>query len=229
MKLFSVLYMSSSSLFLFSTSSWRFLSSSDFSSASLTILSTSSLDSPLEASTLIFCSFCVARSLAETWSMPSASMSNVTSTCGIPLAEGGMPSSMNLASVLLSAAICLSPWSTWISTEVWLSSAVVNTWLFFVGIVVFLSIIFVITPPRVSIPSDSGVTSSRRTSLTSPPSTAPCMAAPIATTSSGLMPLWGSFPKKSVTTFWTSGILVEPPTSITSSMSPALTPASLSA
>ena len=33
-------------------------------------------------------------------------------------------------------------------------------------------------------------------SLTSPPSTPPWIAAPIATTSSGLMPLCGSLPKK---------------------------------
>ena len=45
----------------------------------------------------------------------------------------------------------------------------------------------VITPPSVSTPSDSGVTSSRSTSFTSPCSTPPWIAAPIATTSSGLM------------------------------------------
>ena len=44
-------------------------------------------------------------------------------------------------------------------TAGWLSSAVENTWLFLVGIVVFFSINFVDTPPSVSIPSDRGVTS----------------------------------------------------------------------
>ena len=50
-------------------------------------------------------------------------------------------------------------------------------------------------------PKDKGATSNRSTSLTSPDKTAPCIAAPRATTSSGLIPLWGSLPKKSLTTF----------------------------
>ena len=49
-------------------------------------------------------------------------------------------------------------------------------------------------PPLVSMPSDSGVTSSSRTSLTSPLSTPACRLAPTATTSSGLTPLLGSLP-----------------------------------
>ena len=52
------------------------------------------------------------------------------------------------------------------------------------------------TPPSVSMPSDSGVTSSSSTSLTSPFSTPPWIAAPTATTSSGLTPRCGSRPKK---------------------------------
>ena len=56
-------------------------------------------------------------------------------------------------------------------TAVWLSSAVENTWVALVGMVVFLSISRVITRPRVSMPRDSGVTSSSSTSLTSPDST----------------------------------------------------------
>src|ERR1700733_11026 len=62
--------------------------------------------------------------------------------------------------------------------------------------VVLRSISLVMTPPSVSIPSDSGVTSSKRTSLTSPCSTPAWIAAPIATTSSGLTPLCGSRPKQ---------------------------------
>ncbi len=80
-------------------------------------------------------------------------------------------------------------------TALWLSSAVENTWLFLVGIVVLRSISRVNTPPSVSMPSDSGVTSSSSTSFTSPVSTAPCTAAPIATTSSGLTLRAGSLPK----------------------------------
>jgi hypothetical protein len=58
-------------------------------------------------------------------------------------------------------------------TAGWLSAAVEKTWLFFVGMVVFFSMSLVMTPPSVSIPRDSGVTSSSRTSLTSPVRTPP--------------------------------------------------------
>ena len=100
--------------------------------------------------------------------MPLASMSNVTSICGTPRGAGGMPTRSNWPSSLLSAAISRSPWLTRMVTAFWLSSAVENTWLFLVGIVVLRSIRRVNTPPSVSMPSDSGVTSSSRTSLTSP-------------------------------------------------------------
>ena len=72
--------------------------------------------------------------------IPFASMSNVTSICGMPRGAGGMPTSWNLPSVLLNAAISDSPWSTCTSTEGWLSSAVVNVSDFFVGMVVLRSI-----------------------------------------------------------------------------------------
>ena len=52
-----------------------------------------------------------------------------------------------------------------------MSSAVVNTSVRRVGMVVLRSMSLVITPPLVSMPSDSGVTSRSRTSLTSPFST----------------------------------------------------------
>ena len=78
----------------------------------------------------------------------------------------------------------------------WLSTAVENTCDLRAGMVVFLSMILVKTPPAVSTPRDSGVTSSSRTSFTSPLSTPPWMAAPMATTSSGLTPLCGSLAKK---------------------------------
>ena len=44
---------------------------------------------------------------------------------------------------------------------------------FFVGIVVLASINLVITPPIVSIPKESGVTSNNNTSFTSPVKTPP--------------------------------------------------------
>ena len=95
-------------------------------------------------------------------------MSKVTSICGIPLGAPGIPTNSKFPNNLLSVAISLSPCKTLIETAGWLSSAVENTWLFLVGIVVFFSISFVDTPPSVSIPKDKGVTSNRRTSFTSP-------------------------------------------------------------
>jgi hypothetical protein len=56
-------------------------------------------------------------------------------------------------------------------TAGWLSSAVEKVCANLVGMVVFLAIILVITPPRVSMPKDSGVTSSNNTSVRSPDNT----------------------------------------------------------
>ena len=156
-------------------------------------------------------------------------MSKVTSICGTPRGAGGMFISWNLPSVLLYCAISRSPWSTWISTDVCPSSAVEKTSPLRVGMVVLRSISFVITPPLVSMPRDSGVTSSSSTSLTSPRSTPPWMAAPTATTSSGLTPRCGSLPTTSRTFSCTAGMRVMPPTRITSPMSDADRPASFSA
>ncbi|OPY06325.1 MAG: hypothetical protein A4E67_01531 [Syntrophaceae bacterium PtaB.Bin038] len=161
--------------------------------------------------------------------MPLASMSKVTSICGTPRGAGGIPTSSKRPSVLLSAAMARSPWSTWMLTAGWLSAAVEKIWLLRVGIVVFFSMSFVCTPPSVSIPRERGVTSSSSTSFTSPASTPAWIAAPTATTSSGLTPLWGSFPKISRTFCWTRGMRVMPPTRITSSMSFGVSPASFRA
>ena len=161
--------------------------------------------------------------------MPLASMSKVTSICGTPRGAGGRSTSWNLPSVLLYMAISRSPWSTWISTDGWLSSAVVNTSERLVGMVVLRSMSRCMTLPLVSMPSDSGVTSRSRTSFTSPFSTPACTAAPMATTSSGLTPLWGSLPVSDWTRSWMAGIRVEPPTSTTWSMSDLLRPASVMA
>jgi len=143
----------------------------------------------LEAVIVICCSFPVLLSFAVTLTIPLASISNVTSICGTPLGAAGIPSRTNLPSVVFPDALSLSPCNTWISTDVWPSAAVENTWDFLTGIVVFLSIIFVQIPPNVSIPSESGVTSSNNKSLTSPPNTPAWIAAPIATHSSGFIPL----------------------------------------
>ena len=93
----------------------------------------------------------------------------------------------------------------------------------------FFSISGVATPPRVSIPSVSGVTSSKSTSVTSPARTAAWMDAPMATASSGFTSRRASFLKKSATFFPTSGIRVWPPTRITSLISETFRPASFSA
>ena len=95
---------------------------------------------------------------------------------------------------MLSLAIGLSPWRTWISTAVWLFSAVEKTWDLETGIVVFLGTSGVITPPKVSIPNVKGVTSNNTISLTSPANTPAWIAAPTATTSSGLTDWFGSLP-----------------------------------
>src|SRR5438132_1214753 len=158
--------------------------------------------------------------------MPFASMSKVTSIWGTPRGAGGMPTRSKWPSDLLSAAISRSPCRTLIVTAVWPSAAVEKIWLFLVGMVVLRSISRVNTPPSVSMPRVSGVTSSSRTSFTSPFNTPPWIAAPTATTSSGFTPLCGSLPKNSRTSWMTLGIRVMPPTSTTSSTSLAVTPAS---
>ncbi len=83
----------------------------------------------------------------------------------------------------------------------------------------------VFIPPRVSIPNVSGVTSSNRTSFTSPLIIPPWMAAPNDTASSGWTDLSGDNLVISLTISWTFGIRVLPPTKITLSI--CLTLASL--
>ena len=228
-KLFSVEWMRASAWFLASTSSARLRSSSAWDSASFTICSISSSESPPEAWMRIECSLPVALSCAATFTRPLASISKVTSIWGMPLGAGGIPTKLNWPSNLLSMAISRSPWNTRMVTASWLSSAVEKIWLFFVGIVVLRSIKRVKRPPLVSIPRDSGVTSRRRTSFTSPCRTPPWIAAPIATTSSGFTPLLGSLPKKDFTVSVIFGIRVIPPTRTISSTSPAFRPASFRA
>ena len=107
-----------------------------------------------------------------------------------------------------------------------MSAAVVKIWLFFTGMVVLRSMSLVITPPMVSMPRDRGVTSSSSRSFTSPVNTPPWRAAPMATHSSGLMPLKPSLPVSFFTMSWTAGIRLEPPTISTLAMSLPLRPAS---
>ncbi len=189
---FSVWCSSDSAELRISASSLRLRSSSACASASFIIRSMSSLGRPEPPVIVIDCSLPVPRSFAATCTMPLASMSNVTSICGTPRGAGGRPVSSNVPSFLLYAAISRSPWNTWISTEGWLSSAVVKISERLVGMVVLRSMRRVMIPPLVSMPSESGVTSRSRTSLTSPLRTPACSEAPMATTSSGFTPLLGS-------------------------------------
>ena len=85
-------------------------SSAECDSASLAILSTSSLERPEDEVMVIFCSLLVARSLAVTLRMPFASISKVTSIWGTPRLAGAMPPSSNVPSSLLSRANWRSPW-----------------------------------------------------------------------------------------------------------------------
>ena len=96
--------------------SLRFLSCASNSAASFTALSISASDI-LEPEVIVMCcSLPVPRSLADTFTIPLASISNVTSILGIPLGAGAIPSSLNSPRSLLSLANCLSPCTTLMST-----------------------------------------------------------------------------------------------------------------
>ena len=103
-------------------------------------------------------------------------MSNVTSICGTPRDAGGMSGQVETAQRLVVAAalhFALTLDNVHGNRGLIILGSGKESALALVGIVVFFSISLVITPPRVSIPSDNGVTSSNNTSLTSPPSTPP--------------------------------------------------------
>jgi len=92
-------------------------------SASWTIRSISDCESrPFSLVIVIWFDFPVDLSCAETFRIPFASMSKVTSICGTPRGAGGMPSRWNFPSMLLSFVMARSPSKTWISTPGWLSA-----------------------------------------------------------------------------------------------------------
>mmetsp|Transcript_14867 Transcript_14867/g.30617 ORF Transcript_14867/g.30617 Transcript_14867/m.30617 type:complete len:356 (+) Transcript_14867:535-1602(+) len=213
--------------FFDSMSCRRLASDSAFDSASRTICSMSSSERPPLDLMTMFCSFPVPLSLADTLRIPSASMSKETSIWGTPRGAGGIPIRSKSPRLLLSAAISRSPCMTLICTWGWLSAAVEKVCCFLVGMVVLRGMSLVMTPPRVSMPSERGVTSRSRMSLTSPLRTPPWMAAPMATTSSGLTPREGALPKNSSTVSWTLGMRVIPPTRMISWMSDLSMSASL--
>mmetsp|Transcript_77918 Transcript_77918/g.154776 ORF Transcript_77918/g.154776 Transcript_77918/m.154776 type:complete len:352 (-) Transcript_77918:618-1673(-) len=191
-------------------------------SASAVIFSTSSLERrDLSLVMVILFSLPVDFSSADTLSMPLASMSKVTSIWGTPRGIGGMPVRLNSPSLLLSLVRERSPSKTWMVTAGWLSEYVENVCDFLVGTVVLRGMRTVITSPAVSRPSESGVTSSSSKSSVLaepvPERMAAWTAAPYATASSGLIDLEGSLPlKKSVSSWTTLGMRVEPPTRTTS-------------
>ena len=78
--------------------------------------------------------------------------------------------------------------------------------------VVLRSMSLVATPPSVSIPRESGVTSRSSTSLTSPARTAAWTAAPMATHSIGSTPRSIFLPTMSLDELCTIGMRVGPPT-----------------
>ena len=188
-------------------------------SASANIVSIS-VSSKFEAPWIVTdCSTPVSTSLALTDNKPSTSISKVTSIWGTPRSAFGIPSKRKFPKLLFPLTNSRSPCKIWISTFVWLSTAVENISDFLTGIVVFRAIIFVITPPKVSTPNDNGVTSNNKISLISPARIPAWIAAPIATTSSGFTDWFGFFPVNDSTKFWIAGIRVEPPTNTTSLIS----------
>src|SRR5660398_198529 len=78
----------------------------------LTICSTSCSERPLELLISMVCSLPVAVSLADTCTIPLASISKVTSICGMPRGAGGIPVSWNLPRVWLYMASSRSPCRT---------------------------------------------------------------------------------------------------------------------
>ena len=124
----------------------------------------------------------------DTDSRPSASTWKVTRMRAAPATIGGMPRSSKRASERQSATSSRSPCTTCIAIAVWPSLKVVNSCARATGIVELRGMIFSTRPPIVSMPSDSGITSS--SSQSSPCGRLPAsrlawIAAPSATTSSG--------------------------------------------
>ncbi len=112
------------------------------------------------------------------------------------------------------------------SVEVWLSAAVVNTWLRDTGMVVLRSTILVITPPRVSIPRDSGRNVQKDNVLYFADQHAALDGGTDGHAFIRVDALVWFFAGQFLDSFLNGGIRVEPPTRMTLSMSPAERPAS---
>ena len=193
---------------------------------------TSSSDSPYEGLTEIDASTPELCSRAVTLSSPSASTWKVTRMRAAPATMGGMPRSSKRASERQSDTSSRSPWTTWMAMAVWPSLKVVNSWARATGMVLLRAITRSTSPPMVSRPSDSGITSSSSHSSSAvrlPASRLACMAAPSATTWSGSRLIRGSLPNRSATMRRTMGMRVAPPTMTTPLTSSAARLASRSA
>ena len=97
----SVWYASVSARFFVSAASRSRCASSACDSALWIISCTSSSERPEPPWIWICWTLPVPRSFADTLMIPFASMSKVTSICGMPRGAGGIPTSWNLPSVLL--------------------------------------------------------------------------------------------------------------------------------
>ena len=131
-----------------------------------------------------------------------------------PATIGGMPRSSKRASERQSDTSSRSPCTTWMAIAVWPSLKVVKSCARAVGMVLLRGMMRSTSPPMVSSPSESGITSSSSSSSAPalPASALAWMAAPSATTSSGFRLVSGVRPNSSPTAACTRGMRVEPPT-----------------
>ncbi|PWU84105.1 putative heat-shock protein hsp70 [Trypanosoma cruzi] len=150
------------------------LSCASYLAASDTMRSMSALlRRPLSFVMTIWLRLPVPFSSADTFRMPLASRSKVTSIWGTTARRRRDAGQVECAEQWQSFVIARSPSKTWMCTPRLLSAYVEKIWLFLVGIVVLRLISDVMTPPAVSMPSVSGVTSS-----SSRPSVCLLLAAP---------------------------------------------------
>ena len=115
---------------------------------------------PYEGFTVTEASAPVVASFAATESRPSASTWKVTLTRAAPATIGGMPFSSKRASERQSETSSRSPCTTWKLIALCPSLKVVNSCPRAAGMVVLRGMIFSTRPPIVSMPSESGITSS---------------------------------------------------------------------
>ena len=122
------------------------------------------------------CSLPVPRSFAETFTMPLASISNVTSICGTPRRAGAMPSRWKRPRLLfVGGHLTLALQDVDLNGGLVVGGGGEDLALLGRGWWCCARSGVVHTPPIVSMPRDRGVTSSSSRPLTSPASTPACM------------------------------------------------------